>query len=90
MLDLGAMPAVIFTDPQVATAGLTEERATTQGLLVDTVLSLDSVPRALVNFDTAGFIKMVAERVRGGCWSRRLPPRLENRSRRQSWRCGPI
>ena len=66
MLDLGAMPAVIFTDPQVATVGLTEERATTQGLLVDTrVLSLDSVPRALVNFDTAGFIKMVAERDSG-------------------------
>lgn len=66
MLDLSAMPAVIFTDPQVATVGLTEERATTHGLRVDTrVLSLSSVPRALVNFDTAGFIKMVAERDSG-------------------------
>ena len=66
MLDLGAMPVVIFTDPQVATVGLTEERATTQGLRVDTrVLSLDSVPRALVNFDTAGFIKMVVEQDSG-------------------------
>ena len=66
MLDLGAMPAVIFTDPQVATVGLTEERATTQGLRVDTrVLRLDSVPRALVNFDTHGFIKMVAEQDSG-------------------------
>jgi mercuric reductase len=66
LLDLSAMPAVIFTDPQVATVGLTEERATTLGLQVDTrVLSLDSVPRALVNFDTAGFIKMVAERDSG-------------------------
>ena len=66
MLDLSAMPAVIFTDPQVATVGLTEERATTQGLQVDTrVLDLASVPRALVNFDTHGFIKMVAEQDSG-------------------------
>ncbi|TNE76308.1 MAG: mercuric reductase, partial [Gammaproteobacteria bacterium] len=44
----------------------TEERATTQGLQVDTrVLDLASVPRALVNFDTAGFIKMVAEQDSG-------------------------
>ena len=36
------------------------------GLQVDTrVLSLDSVPRALVNFDTHGFIKMVAEQDSG-------------------------
>ena len=60
MLDLGAMPALIFTDPQVAAVGLTEGRAATQASWVDTrVPSLDSVPRALVNFDTAGFIKMV-------------------------------
>ncbi|GAB3316605.1 NAD(P)/FAD-dependent oxidoreductase [Haliea atlantica] len=66
MLDLSAMPAVIFTDPQVATVGLTEELATTQGLRVDTrALSLNSVPRALVNFDTHGFIKMVAEQDSG-------------------------
>jgi len=66
LLDLSAMSAVIFIDPQVATVGLTEERAATQGLRVDTrVLSLDSVPRALVNFDTAGFIKMVVEQDSG-------------------------
>jgi mercuric reductase len=29
------------------------------------VLELENVPRALVNFDTAGFIKMVAERDSG-------------------------
>ena len=65
-LDLSAMPGVMFTDPQVATAGLTEAEALRQGLSVDTrVLDLENVPRALVNFDTHGFIKMVAERDSG-------------------------
>ncbi|PXX96540.1 mercury(II) reductase [Halomonas sp. LBP4] len=65
-LDLSAMPAVIFTDPQVATVGLTEAEALKQGFSVETrVLDLENVPRALVNFDTGGFIKMVAERDSG-------------------------
>jgi mercuric reductase len=61
-LDLRAMPAVLFTDPQVATVGLTEEEAIKRGFSVDTrVLDLENVPRAMVNFDTHGFIKMVAD-----------------------------
>ncbi|MGQ4275839.1 mercury(II) reductase [Pseudidiomarina sp. E22-M8] len=65
-LDLSAMPGVMFTDPQVATVGLTEAEALEQGFNVDTrVLDLDNVPRALVNFETHGFIKMVAERDSG-------------------------
>ena len=65
-LDLSAMPGVMFTDPQVATVGLTEAEALKQGFSVDTrVLDLENVPRALVNFDTHGFIKMVAERDSG-------------------------
>jgi mercuric reductase len=65
-LDLSAMPGVMFTDPQVATAGLTEAEAVKQGFSIDTrVLELENVPRALVNFDTHGFIKMVAERDSG-------------------------
>lgn len=62
VLDLSAMPAVVFTDPQVATVGLSEAEATSQGIDVETrTLTLDNVPRALVNFDTRGFIKVVAE-----------------------------
>ncbi|MEX0943658.1 MAG: mercury(II) reductase [Pseudomonadales bacterium] len=65
-LNLSAMPGVMFTDPQVATVGLTEAEALEQGFSVDTrVLDLENVPRALVNFDTHGFIKMVAERDSG-------------------------
>lgn len=66
ILDLSAMPAVMFTEPQVATVGLTESEAIEQGISVDTrVLDLENVPRALVNFDTAGFIKIVARRDSG-------------------------
>jgi len=61
-LDLSAMPAVVFTDPQVATVGLTEAEARAQNIQTDSrTLSLDNVPRALVNFETRGFIKLVAE-----------------------------
>ncbi|MHB1200760.1 MAG: mercury(II) reductase [Polaromonas sp.] len=65
-LDLSAMPAVVFTDPQVATVGLTEAQAHAQNIETDSrTLSLDNVPRALVNFETRGFIKLVAEAASG-------------------------
>lgn len=61
-LNLDAMPAVVFTDPQLATVGYSEVQAQQAGLETDSrTLSLDNVPRALVNFDTRGFIKLVAE-----------------------------
>ncbi len=60
-LDLRSMPAVVFTDPQIATVGLSEAQAHLQGIETDSrTLTLDNVPRALVNFDTRGFIKIVA------------------------------
>jgi mercuric reductase len=65
-LDLSAMPAVVFTDPQVATVGLTAAEAIRRGFKVDTrSLNLENVPRALVNFEPHGFIKMVAEQDSG-------------------------
>jgi len=61
-LDLSAMPAVIFTDPQVATVGLSEAQAQAQNIETDSrVLDLEHVPRALANFDTGGFIKLVID-----------------------------
>ena len=61
-LDLAAMPAVVFTDPQVATVGYNEMEARQNGIATESrVLSLDNVPRALANFDTRGFIKLVTE-----------------------------
>ena len=61
-LDLSVMPAVVFTDPQVATVGYSEAQAHLGGIETDSrLLTLDNVPRALANFDTRGFIKLVAE-----------------------------
>lgn len=61
-LDLTTMPAVVFTDPQVATVGLSEAEAHLRSIETDSrTLPLDAVPRALVNFETRGFIKVVAE-----------------------------
>ncbi|QKE40277.1 MAG: mercury(II) reductase [Ferrovum myxofaciens] len=61
-LDLTAMPAVVFTDPQVATVGYSETEAHLKGIETDSrMLTLDNVPRALANFDTHGFIKLVIE-----------------------------
>lgn len=57
-----AMPGVVFTDPQVASVGLTEADARAQGIDVKTsFLSLDNVPRALAARDTRGVIKLVAD-----------------------------
>jgi mercuric reductase len=59
--DATAMPAVVFTDPQVASVGLTETAALDQGLRVKTAtLDLSYLPRALAARDTRGFIKLVA------------------------------
>ena len=61
-LDLATLPAVIFTDPQVATLGLTEEQAQMQGIETRSrTLGLEHVPRALANFETQGFIKLVTD-----------------------------
>jgi mercuric reductase len=61
--DAAAMPMVTFTDPQVASVGLTEAAARAAGLDVKTsVLRLDAVPRALAARDTRGLIKLVADR----------------------------
>lgn len=61
-LDLTIVPSVIFTDPQVATVGLSEQEAHVKGIETDSrVLTLENVPRALANFDTSGFVKLVVE-----------------------------
>jgi mercuric reductase len=56
------IPRTIFTDPQVATVGLTEEQAETAGhrCWCNTV-PMSLVPRAGAIRDSAGMIKMVAD-----------------------------
>lgn len=61
-LDLRVLPDVIFSDPQVATVGLTEDAAKSKGFQVRaTNLPLSQVPRALAARNTKGFIKLVAD-----------------------------
>lgn len=61
--DNSIMPAVVFSDPQVATVGLTEAQARSAGYEVSTsVLGLEHVPRALAARDKRGLIKLVADR----------------------------
>jgi len=61
--DNTTMPWVVFSDPQVAGVGLTEQQARDAGHEVKTsVLSLDQVPRAQAARDTRGLIKLVADR----------------------------
>jgi mercuric reductase len=65
-LDFRALPRVIFTSPTFAAAGLTDEQATKQGITCECrVLPMSAVPRALVNRDTRGFVKIVAEAASG-------------------------
>lgn len=60
--DNSAMPAVVFTDPQVASVGLTVAKAAANGITVKTsTLPLEYVPRALAARDTRGLIKLVAD-----------------------------
>ncbi len=61
-LDYTTLPRVTFTNPQMAAVGLTEAEARAAGHQVATsVLPLEHVPRAIVNRDTRGVIKLVAD-----------------------------
>jgi mercuric reductase len=57
------IPRTIFTDPQVAVVGLTDEEANARGIVCQcNTIPLSVVPRAGAIRDTRGVIKMVLER----------------------------
>lgn len=65
-VDYTGLPAVLFTSPQLASAGMSEEEALGQGYACACrVLDLSDVPRALVNRDTRGVVKVVADATTG-------------------------
>lgn len=60
--DLSVVPRVTFTDPAVASVGLTEAQARERGVEVAiSKLPLAHVPRAIAARDTRGIIKLVAD-----------------------------
>ena len=61
-VDYRHLPRVTFTSPALAAVGMTDKEANQAGIrCVCRVLPLKFVPRALVNRDTRGFIKIVAD-----------------------------
>lgn len=58
--DYSSLPWVVFTDPQVAGAGLDEAEAEAQNIPFEvSKLELKDVPRAIAAHDTRGFIKLI-------------------------------
>jgi len=65
-VDYRTLPRVTFTSPAIASVGMTEAEANAQGLACTCrVLPLTQIPRAIVNRDTRGVAKIVAERASG-------------------------
>ncbi|WP_323172613.1 dihydrolipoyl dehydrogenase [Natrialba sp. PRR66] len=65
-IDYQAMPAVVFTDPEIATVGMTETDAADAGF--DTVVGtfpFRASGRALTTGESDGFVKIVAEEDEG-------------------------
>jgi dihydrolipoamide dehydrogenase len=60
--DVAAMPAVIFTDPEIATVGLTEAEAKAKGIAVSVgVFPFAANGRALSVSESGGFVKMIGD-----------------------------
>jgi len=61
-VDYRAVPAVVYTRPEVAAVGLTEERARAAGYEVTTAShGFEGVARALIRGENRGLVKVVAE-----------------------------
>lgn len=64
--DVRAMPGAIFTDPEVATVGLTDTEATAQDYTPDVgTFPFAASGRALSTGETAGFVKLVSDHETG-------------------------
>jgi dihydrolipoamide dehydrogenase len=64
--DVRAMPSAVFTDPEIATVGLTEAEAKARGLSIRLGKFPFSVSgRALAVHETAGFVKTIVDSDKG-------------------------
>lgn len=65
-LDYKVIPAVVFSDPEMASAGLTESQAREQGLAIVTgTYPFSANGRALALDNSGGFVKLVADHKTG-------------------------
>jgi mercuric reductase len=65
-VDYSSLPRITFTNPTIASAGITEAQAHEQGIDCECrVLGLEDVPRAIVSRNIDGVVKLVAERETG-------------------------
>ncbi|MEO5769189.1 MAG: dihydrolipoyl dehydrogenase [Polyangia bacterium] len=61
-MDVRCIPAVIFSDPEIATAGITADEAQKAGRLVKIgKFPFAALGRAIANADTDGFVKVVID-----------------------------
>jgi dihydrolipoamide dehydrogenase len=61
-MDVRAIPAVIFSDPEIASAGLTADEAEKQGHTIKIgKFPFAALGRAIANADTDGFVKVVID-----------------------------
>ncbi|TLZ74574.1 MAG: dihydrolipoyl dehydrogenase, partial [Methanobacteriota archaeon] len=61
-LDVHAMPAAIFTDPEIATVGLQESEAAAQGRKIRVgKVPFAAIGRALTTGEYDGFVKLIAD-----------------------------
>lgn len=61
-LDYTHLPRVMFTSPAIGSVGMTETQALASGIrYTSSLLPLTHVPRAQVDRDTRGFIKLIAD-----------------------------
>lgn len=61
-VDLGAVPGCVYTNPEIASVGLTEDEAKEQGIGIKTgkfIMSANG--RSLITQEDRGFIKVIAE-----------------------------
>ncbi|MEM9861321.1 MAG: dihydrolipoyl dehydrogenase [Myxococcota bacterium] len=62
MMDVRAMPAAIFTDPEIATVGITETQAKAEGRKINVgKFPLSASGRAMAIDETDGFVKVLTD-----------------------------
>jgi dihydrolipoamide dehydrogenase len=64
--DLRAMPSAVFTDPEIATVGLSESDAKARGIAINVgKFPFSASGRAMAIYETSGFVKTIVDTDKG-------------------------